>query len=236
MLCRAQHPSAVVTLIYIETSKAVLTAYADGTIQILDEMDIETCKVKSHFDDLYFHAGDLHCVVYLDSGSIIASGGNEPSDGVRIWDSERGKCEGEALSTPDYEILSMAFLDDFPLLVVCSSDSKFRIWGMKHSNFKNDCVAVRTNEVPEGGRVLPELSADQLGLDEESSPKILLPEIDRAMGGLPPGSPKRKVVAGDGRKIDQGKSPVSVVVWDAEEECIYTGDEAGHLRKWNLRR
>jgi len=232
--------SPVVQLTYCDTSKTVLAAYTDGIIRVYDENDIEICQVLRTFDEAYMHVGDLNCVAYLDAGSIVASGGNDPSDGVRIWDFETGKCD-LVLKTDNYEVVTMQYLDDFPLLVVCSSDSMIRFWGMRHSVYKGACVALLPNDLPPNARVLsgdspetssasdePYVGASPVPTPTASSPRARRMSRRRRNSSMGAGNPLP--MAAD----DANRAPVTSMAWSKESECIYCGDESGHLRKWDL--
>ena len=244
-----QGTSPVVNLVYCAATKSVLAAYTDGIIRVYDENDIEACRVLRTFEEAYRHAGDLQCVSYLPKGTVVASGGNDHNDGVRLWDHDTGKCD-MIMKIGKYEVLVMKFLDPYPLLAVCSSDSKVRIWGACHSLFKGTCVAEFTNEIPEDALV------------SESQREAVIPNDDNDAGSMPidcvqleadrKKRARKSLLYITKRKLGQAMkanevppdfvqpehrntSPVCRLSWDAIDECVYTGDEGGHLRKWCIK-
>ena len=78
----------------------------------------------------------------------------------------------------------------------------------------------------------------ELALEKEQALKSEVPKSALPLLPLPPGGAADPPIVRhpDFFPIEQTySSPVTSLGWDSAEECLYTGDEGGHLRKWNLR-
>jgi len=316
-----QGETPVVKLIYCQKTKAVITCYIDGLIRVYDENDIESCTIVRTFDEAYMHLGDVTSLAYLSSASLVASGGNLPSDGIRLWDFDSGKCE-TIIKTDGYEILSLLFLDEYPLLIASTSDSMIRIFGIppfiptneikgglnNHhlfvefvnelpddclicnetnealypyifksnevvTNDEDDMLKSKSNDKGKGKKgdgettneVAEEDDDDELlqmnwspsEIERYKDAKLFLKREMDMKENNGKGKKKKKGKKNNNDNDDDGgdddedenitrknekkftktkksKSPVSCMSYDKEESCLYTGDEAGHLRKWNL--
>lgn len=240
-----QGETPVVKLIYSIHSKSVIAGYMDGLVRVYDENDIESCKIVRSFDEAYIHRGDLSTIAYLSPASLVASGGNLPSDGIRLWDFDSGKCE-TVIRTEGYEVLSLVFLDNYPLLAASTSDSMIRIFGIPPFVPGGILLAEFANELPEGTllsatneAVLPAFKSSESV--EEAQVNWDAAEVTRSEWA----KEYLKLSAIPGEFIEnerkfsvakKSKSPVSGMAWDTVHECLYSGDEGGHLRKWDLRR
>jgi len=258
-----QGSSPVVDLAYSAASKSVLVAYMNGLVRVFDENDIESCKVLRSFDETYSHRGDLYCAVYEQASSVVATGGNLPSDGVRLWDYDSGKCELVLKSGDECEVVALAFLGDYPLVAVCCSDCKIRLFLTHQSaDLKGTCVVEWTNELPPGTLITEALDEavhpmgwGQPGDEDEDSAESRRRE--RALGSVRHVQARERSSSSmasfeqdtDGSSAEAkhsspeftaarkpNKSPVSSVVWDQVGESLFTGSEGGHLRKWGLAR
>jgi WD40 repeat protein len=239
-----QGDTPVVKLIYSTHTKSVIAGYMDGLIRVYDENDIECCKIVRSFDEAYIHRGDLSAVAYLGPASLVASGGNLPSDGIRLWDFDSGKCE-TIIRTEGFEILSLVFLENYPLLAASTSDSMIRIYGIPPFVPGGILLAEFANELPDGTllsanneAVMPvfnpteSIAEAQVNWDaaevtrfEWANEYLKLSKTDAFIEN------ERKFTA-----AKKSRSPVSSMAWDGVDECLYSGDEAGHLRKWDLHR
>ncbi|CAM9156464.1 unnamed protein product, partial [Discosporangium mesarthrocarpum] len=259
----------IVGLTYCSPEKAVLVACQDGEMMCYDEMDPEKAVLLTTFEGGgSVYTDDLQNMAVSFPCGLVATSSCNIQDGIHTWNFATGRQEDvihhkreEAGTT--YSILSLTFLEPYPLLLASYSDGNLRLWGVKGSPLKGSCILTFPNRVPEDAewwgeedseypllRFSPEIGDDTEGKGD-SSPKeknttpvgngfkgaeaLMTPLIKGAGGGL----------RGEGDFVGWRVQPrltprmtatlqVFAAAWDTRTARLFTGDESGRLRCWDL--
>ncbi|GMH91364.1 hypothetical protein TrVE_jg9264 [Triparma verrucosa] len=220
---------------YVHSASLVVAAGALGNDQI-KFFDFETGKCVSEFKP------------------------KDDDDDSSTFESEDGTVETETTSKGpidefakeaaenDVTIYAMTALERYPLTAVATSDGKISVYGMvnAHPRIKNTCILTFENTPPP--------SATYKGENEQEYPLLHMPRLSD-MGYQPHEvSHRLSLRRRSSSHIDEDSDPTWVtkprfdsprarmalpahsLVWDEDEEVIYTGDESGRIRKWSLKK
>ena len=149
----------VIAMRYDHGGKRVIAASLSGRTVVYDEQDIEHCYPLRTFDEPYQHRKELSHVVLHEGGGLCATTSTDSVEGIRFWSSDQASIDSQ-LCTRGQVIMSMGFLEPYPLLWVATSDGRIRIWGTPTKNEKtgkldnskvNGCCLLSFGNVPSSG-------------------------------------------------------------------------------------
>lgn len=245
-----ENDTPVVSLVYEASTRSVIAAFIDGMILVYNEAPLQKCEMVLRFDPQFQNVGDLTAMCYSPcSKRLVATASNVVGDAIRLWNYDTAKCETFMLMPSDcnFFILCMTFLDDAPLLAASCSDGYILVWTAIVGS-KCLCIMKFPNQQPEEGysyegeeeQEYPLLHQDpkaafsprafEDGNTEVPSSFSLSPqESDSAS------SKSRKKAKSGMEKSARQPVPVVCMAWDPNTLMLYTGDEAGRLRKWGFR-
>ena len=216
---------------YVHHSSLVVAAGALGN-DAIKFFDFETGKCLSEFHPLE----DDDDLSFGDSSSI---GSNTVTTAMNEF--------VERSEKDDITIYAMTSLERYPLTATCTSDGKISIYGMSdaHPRIKNSCVLQFDNIPPsaatytgeneqeypllhmlrtEDASYQPHEVSHRLSLRRRSTSSAF-EEVDPTWVTKPRFNSPRALMA----------LPAHSLVWDEEEEVLYSGDESGRIRKWGLK-
>lgn len=129
------HSAEISRLCYCGEHMSVISVSWDGCINIHDESDSERGVLLRKLRG--GHSADITSLSFSPTLSLIASGSSDNS--LQVWDYEFGRLDGSCIGHVS-GILSLRFLDPFPLLVSSDNAGNVCFWGMRPSRFKCKCV------------------------------------------------------------------------------------------------
>jgi len=268
--------SSVVRMVYMGSKKSVLVAFANCSVLIFDEVNIEHCPLLRIFDEAHQNLGTLTGMCYTpcrlgSRGPFVATGSGKVADPIRLWNVSSARCDG-VLAVPsdqDFYVLNMVFLDQAPLLAVSCSDGYIRIWAIwSVYGCERSCLIAFPNMDPIGydqytfaGEedeqypLFHPITRKDDSDDEEdhrnngASAPSFAAAFAMSAAGTTRNLPKIKVVPDllhlKNRKwvtrpgFDSPRrvmpTPAMAIIWEVQEQALYTGDESGRIRKWSLR-
>jgi WD40 repeat protein len=254
--------AAVSSLVYLDDKRWFIGAFNNGVIKIYDENRLEDCTILKVFDHHYKHT-ELFCMVYDErEKSIITSGATgEP---LKFWDLDNGKVELSIQTLPPTSaesVVRIEVLNPFPLVATADSAGGVNIWGTRSCVYPGARMNGFRNQTPD--EAIFEM-ADSVQDKSEKYHRIVIPKngpaVDaegskiRSQDPLDDFPKENESVdsasfhdeanaddmsAAGSSTVQHGSKwgPVSSAVamaWDPDEQCLYTGDELGYLRKWSL--
>lgn len=188
----------------------LFVAYADGKMCVFDEIGPCSFSLARSFNEGFDTSNDLAQVSVHSAGLIATSSVSELC--VKVWGLETGRID--FVLEISFEVCFLMFVGDYPLLAVCTTDSNIRLWNTQCSEIVGEFL----NELPDDSLYSGLLGAALGSLLDSHSCASYAHADDWAP------APKKY------------GAPVSCGVFDPSEEAIYFGDEAGHCRKWGLKR
>ena len=151
------------------------------------------------------------------------------------------------MSQDEVTIYAMCALERYPLIATSTSDGKISVYGMSdsHPRIKNSCVLQFENRPP--------LTATYKGENEHEYPLLHMPRVEddsyQAHEVSHRLSLRRRSTSSAFEeadptwvtkpRLDSPRAlqplPAHSLVWDEDEEVLYSGDESGRIRKWGLK-
>lgn len=243
-----ENDTPVLSLVYETSTRSVIAAFIDGVILVYNEAPLQKCEMVLRFDPHFQNVGDLTAMCYSPcSKRLVATASNVVGDAIRLWNYDTAKCESLMAMPSDcnFFILCMIFLDDAPLLAASCSDGYIRVWSALVGS-KCLCIMKFPNQQPEEGysyegeeeQEYPLLHQDAKAAfsprafdDGSTAPSFSL----SAEENDPAPTKSRKKGKSGIEKSARQPVPVVCMAWDPNTLVLYTGDEAGRLRKWGFR-
>jgi WD40 repeat protein len=252
-----RNKSAVISLVYLDDAVRFIAGYADGLIRVFDEDPLEDCPVVRTFEAYKMHS-ELLMMRYCPLENTLVTAG--ALDGlIRMWDFAATKCEFESTVAGDRG--SVVFVDFlFPLPIIVTSDSLCNIvlWGSRSTCFKNERICGFMNQTnasadlepmkvmgdkegdapprrslaPTLDPALVEAEAELLAAYVEDTDKFLIDTLDKNVKKESESDCKRMITEAE---LRWGKpTAANCVSWDADSGLMFTADDMGVLRCFNL--
>ena len=254
-----RNPTAVVSLVYICETIRFIAGYENGLIRVFDENALEDCNVLRTFDPFKMHP-ELLCLHYDESLDTLLTVGS--TDGIiRLWDYSAAKCEYEHVVGGDYgTVVFASFLDPLPIVVTSDSLCNIVLWGSRGSGFKGTGrICGFMNQTPEMAELEPHIRTEG---QEEARPRRALAQpvnqnikdAERVIMAAPvpdvhqyknekPNTQSLEESTGKAEELiakaneKWGKSTAAQsIAWDARSCTLYTCDDLGYLRCFNIKK
>jgi WD40 repeat protein len=130
---------SISSLQFVQEDKILLTSSFDSTINVYDEVNIETTFRLRRLEGGHLNAA-ITCMSYSEHLSLIATGSMDGQ--ITVWDYEMSRIEGICLKHAR-EILTLSFLDSYPLLLSSSMDGIMCLWRVRDLHYV--CLASLLN-------------------------------------------------------------------------------------------
>ena len=173
-----RNTSAVISLIYLEEEVRFIAGYADGLIRIFDEDPMEDCPVVRTFEAYKMHTELLMMKHQPESGTLVTAGG---LDGlIRMWDFGATKCEFESTVAGEKgSVIYVDFLHPLPIIVTSDSLCNITFWGSRGTHFANERICGFMNQTVPSAELEPLRTA--AGNEEEAPRRSLAPPVSAAV-------------------------------------------------------
>ncbi|ETW05164.1 hypothetical protein H310_04166 [Aphanomyces invadans] len=129
------HAAEVSRLYYCNEYRTVISTSWDTSVCIHDESDPDRGILLRRMTG--GHTGDITSLGFSYNLSLIATGSVDCT--VQIWDYEFGRLDATCIGHTT-GIVSLVFLDPYPLLASCDLSGNVAIWAMRPSKYKGKCV------------------------------------------------------------------------------------------------
>ncbi len=138
---RRDHTGEISGLCFVREDQMLLTAAFDSTINVYDEENPEvTPRLRRLAGG---HGGsEITCLEYSEHSSLIATGSSNGY--ITVWDYEMSRIEGMC-SGHTREILTLRFVDPYPLLLSSSMDGFIFLWSLRGSDRPYACLCAMLN-------------------------------------------------------------------------------------------
>lgn len=211
--CASNFSTAVATMCYVSSAKHVVAASSSGAINVYDDTNFESCGIFRHWEDA--HRSELRLMAHTFSMPLAATAGEDPSEGVRLWDTETAKCESILKMPGDHAALCLGFVEEL-VLYVCTSDGYVSFWHVRNG----DCLGSFANRPPDGSHY------EYSDAPTFSMRPILRPPVAEApapaFDSLPEG-------------VRAEPTPASAAAWENKSRLLVLGDDFGNLRSYDVR-
>lgn len=210
--CTSNFSSAVAMICYASAAKRVVAASSSGAINVYDDTNFDSCGVFRHWEDA--HRSELRLMAHASSMPLAATAGDDPSEGVRLWDTETAKCESILKMPGDHAALCLGFVEEH-VLYVCTSDGYVSFWHVRNG----DCLGSFANRPPDGSHY--EYSeAPTISMRPTLRPPVAEAPAP-AFDSLPEG-------------VRAEPTPASAAAWENKSRRLVLGDDFGNLRSYDV--
>jgi WD40 repeat protein len=228
--------SAVVGLSYIDDKRWLIGGFSNGIMKLYDENRLDDIVVIRVFDRNYRNR-EVSCMSINLEERIVASAGGV-AEPIKFWDIDNCKMElsVEVFAPESTEsVVRVECLYPLPLIASADSTGRIIIWGSVGYKTPGAMIARFMNQTPNEAKYEPVRDGD---LSLKPHRRILLPSDDdepdeEELFSRKFGIKQQQDVHPGGNKYGPPSAAVSLV-WGPKEQCLYTGDEQGYLRKWSL--
>ncbi|GMH66778.1 hypothetical protein TrRE_jg1548, partial [Triparma retinervis] len=249
------HKEGLNMIEYVHSSAMVMAAGSQGG-DAIKTFDFETGKCLSEFkfksdENLNPYHGDIseadESWTERDDSSL-ASDSIAASYESKVHNMLNGGNSSLVDATTDEPVVyAMVCLDHYPLVAMATSDGKISVFGTRqaHPRIKETCVLKFANTPPPRATYKGENEQEYplMHMPRASDDSYIIHEVGHRL------SLRRRstsVIEEEGDptwvtkpRFDSPRGmmalPAHSLIWDEEEEALYTGDESGRIRKWSLK-
>ena len=232
----------IIDLKYVPEKIALFAIFEDSTIALYDEAGLAWCKVISQFSPAHRHSSPLQAVAFSDiEGDLrVLSVSTNRYDSIRVWNKEINKCKqhielqkseednkSDVLSTScskdnlkaQYDVLCLSFLAPSPYIAIGCTDGKVRI-------LKNEIIKAE----PKRKKII-KTEKQKKNENETDGDDVVILVIDNDVT-LEEESSSETKIKNKSRSMTQ--HPVLCIQWDKVSQKMFTGNDFGELKCWNV--